>query len=158
MGLHLLLLVPELAGKPAWICTYMHQSCFRVPVWAQTVVPLCCAGCPCIHPCHPASGIPPFASKSQQCWHFSGKYKKPSSGQLEGAGLGSEVWIFLLLFGFYAILILKRLFFSRETPKSLSCGFFLAFSHNSSRYPELGTDTCLTRIGSCAMGSKGQES
>lgn len=70
---------------------HTHQSCLGVPVWAQTVVSLCCERCPFIHPCHPASGMPPSASKTRQSWHFGGKYKKPSSGHLEGAGLGSEV-------------------------------------------------------------------
>lgn len=128
MGLHFLLPLPELAGRPAWVCTYMHQPCLGVPLWARTVVSLCCTGCPCIHPCHPASGIPPSASKSQQCSHFGGKYKKPSSGHLEGAGLDSKVWIFSLLFGFYAILVLKGLF-SREAPTSLSCEWFLFCFH-----------------------------
>lgn len=112
-----------------------------------------------LHPALPSClWNPPSDSKSQQCWHFGGKYKKPSSGHSEGVGLGTEVWIFLLLFGFYATFVLKRLFFSRETPKSLSHGIFFAFSHNSSQCPDLGTGTCLTRVGSCAMGREGQES
>lgn len=40
MGLHSLLPVPELAGKPAWIYIYRHQSHLGMPVWAQALVVL----------------------------------------------------------------------------------------------------------------------
>lgn len=71
-------------------------------------------------------GSPNPVSKSRRCRaRFGGKYKKPSSGQLEGAGLRSKVWIFLLLIGFNASLVLQRLFFSRGTPSSFFRGFLL---------------------------------
>lgn len=54
-----------------------------------------------LHPSLPSClWNPPTASKSQQCWHFGGKYKKPSSGHLGGADLALKCEYFYCFLDF----------------------------------------------------------
>lgn len=104
----------------------MHQSHLGMLVWATGSGGPRCGGCPCISPCPSCLWGPQTPSlRAGRARHFSGKYKKPSSGQLERESFGSKVWIFFLLTGFNTSLILQRLFFFRGTPSF--CCFFFSF-------------------------------
>lgn len=157
MGLHLLLPSAKLTDKPGYMftCTNTTSGCHPLVVLGTWAVPASAIaqGCPY---CTWGPWTPSLRSLCVK--HFSGKYKKPSSGQLEGVGLASKEGIFLLLIGFNASLTWQRLFFYRETPSSfyLAC-FSTGFGHTSSQHSELGKNSVLTGAGGFAMGREGQD-
>lgn len=96
MGLHLLLPSAKLTDKPGYMftCTNTTSGCHPLVVLGTWAVPASAIaqGCPY---CTWGPWTPSLRSFCVK--HFSGKYKKPSSGQLEGVGLASKEGIFLLL-------------------------------------------------------------
>lgn len=141
MGLHLLLPSAKFSGKPGYMfsCISPSSGCHPLVVLGTWAVPASsiAQGCPS------RSWRPWTPSLRSFCVkHFSGKYKKPSSGQLEWVGLASKDWIFLLLIGFNASLTLQRLFFYRESPSSfyIVC-FSPGFGHTSSQCSDLGKNS-----------------
>lgn len=130
-----------------------------MPVWAQALVVVGTWAAPASiatqgWPSH-LWGPWTLSLRASHARHFSGKYKKPSSGRLEGMGLGSKVWTFLLLIGFNARLIWQPVFY-RTTPGSFFVCFSPGFGHTSSQCPEPGKDSVRTGFGGFAMGSKGK--
>lgn len=63
----------------------------RMPVWTQGLVVLGVWAVPYLSllPC--LWGVPIPSLRAGCAGHFGGKYKKPSSGQLEGVGFSSKV-------------------------------------------------------------------